>query len=166
MTRVHVALGANLGEPVRTVRAALEDLDRLPACRLLRASSLYVTPPLGPPGQPDYINAVAELDCGLEAHVLLDELQAIEARYGRLRGGERWIARTLDLDILVFGDREIRDDRLTVPHAHLSERAFFLLPLAELAFTLAVPGHGLVAELLQGVSLAGIRKLSGPEAAP
>jgi 2-amino-4-hydroxy-6-hydroxymethyldihydropteridine diphosphokinase len=160
---VYVALGANLGDPVAAVHAGLAALAGLPACRLLRASSLYRTPPLGPPGQPDYINAVAELECGLEAHALLDELLAIETRHGRVRGSERWAARTLDLDILVYGEREIRDDRLTVPHAHLAERAFFLLPLAELAFTLEVPGQGRVAELLQGVSLAGIQKLA-PEA--
>lgn len=164
MTRVYVALGGNLGEPCRTIRSALEALGAMSSCRLLRRSSLYRTPPMGPPGQPHYINAVAELECGLEAHALLDELLMIEADHGRLRGGERWGPRTLDLDILVFGDHEICDDRLTIPHAHIAERGFFLLPLAELAFMLAVPGHGRVAELLQGVSLDGIEKL--PESAP
>jgi len=165
MTRVYVALGANLGEPARTIRSALEALDTLPSCRLLRASRLYRTPPMGPPGQPDYINAVAELECGLEAHALLDELLVIETAHGRVRGEARWGPRTLDLDILVFGDRELNDDRLTIPHAHIAERGFFLLPLAELAFTLAVPGRGRVAELLQGVSLEGIHPL-GPEPVP
>jgi 2-amino-4-hydroxy-6-hydroxymethyldihydropteridine diphosphokinase len=159
MTRVYVAIGANLGDAIANARSALEALGGLPECRLLRASSLYRTPPMGPPGQPDYINVVAEVECTLEAHDLLDELQRIEAEHGRVREGERWGPRTLDLDILLFGDREIRDHRLTVPHAGIAERGFFLLPLAELAFTLEVPGHGRVAELLQGVALTGISRL-------
>jgi len=160
VTRVYVAIGANLGDPIANARSGLAALAGLPGCRLLRASSLYRTPPMGPPGQPDYINAVVEIECGLEAHDLLDELQRIEADHGRVREGERWGPRTLDLDILVFGDREIRDDRLTVPHAGIAERGFFLLPLAELAFLLEVPGHGRVAELLQGVALTGISKVA------
>src|SRR5690554_7011229 len=107
-------------------------MDQLPQTRLLKASSLYSSAPLGPADQPRYTNAVALLETQLTAHQLLDQLQAIELNQGRQRKAERWGPRTLDLDILLFGQRIIHDERLCVPHYHMHARPFVLLPLAEL----------------------------------
>ena len=155
----YVSLGSNLDDPRSQVRRALSELDGLPGTRCVGASSLYLTAPVGPPGQPDYVNAVAVLDTALEAEALLDELQAIEARHGRRRGEERWGPRTLDLDILLYGARRQRTSRLQIPHPHLHERAFVLQPLSELAPALEIPGHGLVRELAARCGSEGVRRL-------
>ena len=139
--RVHLGFGSNLDDPVRQVQTALAEIGALPGVALVRCSSLYRTAPLGPAGQPDYVNAVAACDTTLEAHALLDALQAIEAAHGRVRA-ERWGARTLDIDILLYGDEVIADDRLTVPHPELAAREFVVLPLFEIAPELVIPGRG------------------------
>lgn len=155
MANAWVGLGSNLQDPARQVRTALDELNDLPGCRVLRHSRLYRTPPLGPPGQPDYANAVAELDTGLLPHELLMGLKALERSHGRERG-ERWGPRTLDLDLLLYDDLAMTSDDLTVPHPRLHERAFVLVPLAELAPRLDVPGRGRVEALLAGVDAAGV----------
>lgn len=160
MTRAFVAIGSNLDDPLAQARRAIEALKTLPESRLVAVSRLYRTPPMGPPGQPDYINAVVALDTELDAHALLDALQAQEQLQARVRGPERWGPRTLDLDILLYGNEIIASPRLTVPHAGIAERGFFLLPLAELAPSLPIPGHGPVAELLAQVSTAGIEPVA------
>jgi 2-amino-4-hydroxy-6-hydroxymethyldihydropteridine diphosphokinase len=133
-----VALGSNLGDREATLRAAMTALGELPQTELLAASRLYETEPVGPPGQNKYLNAAARLATGLHAAALLDELLALERRFGRARR-ERWGPRTLDLDIILFGDETIDTERLTVPHPHFRERLFVLTPLAEVAASLIDP---------------------------
>jgi 2-amino-4-hydroxy-6-hydroxymethyldihydropteridine diphosphokinase len=135
--RVFVGLGANLGDAVATVRAAFEALNAVPQTRCVARSSLYRSAPIDAQGA-DYINAVAQLQTGLSPSALLDELQAIEARFGRERP-YRNAPRTLDLDLLLYGRRRIATPLLTVPHPRLHERAFVLAPLAEIAPDLALP---------------------------
>lgn len=145
--RAFIGLGSNLHDPVQQVRLALQRLAEIPQSSLVCASSLYRSKPLGPPDQPEYINAVAELVTELGAHALLDELQRIELAHGRTRDGERWGPRTLDLDLLMFDAQELRDGRLELPHPGLAKRAFVLAPLAEIAPDLRIPGLGRVADL-------------------
>lgn len=147
-----IGLGSNLDDPLRQVRTALAELAELPSSRVSAVSSLYRSVPLQGPGvpqdQPDYINAVARLESALTAEALLDALQAIEARHGRVRGSAHWGPRTLDLDILLYGDLRIDTPRLRVPHPGLAERNFVLQPLAEIAPDLDIPGQGPLRELL------------------
>ncbi|NJD25140.1 MAG: 2-amino-4-hydroxy-6-hydroxymethyldihydropteridine diphosphokinase [Betaproteobacteria bacterium] len=158
MTTAYVALGANLGDPGATVRAALTALAALPDSRVVRASSLYRTAPVGLADQPDFINAVAELATGLEPPALLTALLAIEQDFGRRRAGRNG-PRTLDLDLLLYGDREIHLPGLSVPHPRMHLRAFVLLPLAEIAPALAIPGRGTLAAWLPAVAGQGIERL-------
>lgn len=156
-----VALGANLGDPVATVRAALAALAGLEATRLVAASSLYRTAPVGLKDQPDFINAVAHLEVDesvASASTFLVRLFAIEADFGRVRS-VRNAPRTLDLDLLLFGAETVASPGLTLPHPRLTERAFVLAPLAEIAPDLEIPGHGRVAELLAGVADQRIERL-------
>jgi 2-amino-4-hydroxy-6-hydroxymethyldihydropteridine diphosphokinase len=135
--RVFVGLGANLGDAVTTVRSAFEALDALPSTHCAARSALYRSAPIDAQGA-DYINAVAQLQTGLSPAALLEELQAIEARFGRERP-YRNAPRTLDLDLLLYGERRIVTPLLTVPHPRMHERAFVLAPLAEIAPDLALP---------------------------
>ncbi|HSH28390.1 MAG TPA: 2-amino-4-hydroxy-6-hydroxymethyldihydropteridine diphosphokinase [Thiohalobacter sp.] len=152
-----VGLGSNLDDPVAQVRRALAELDAIEATYLLHASSLYASPPMGPPDQPEYVNAVAGLLTTLAPETLLDALQAIEQAHGRVRTGERWGPRTLDLDLLLYADLQLESARLIVPHPGLRQRAFVLHPLAEVAPELAVPGLGRVRELAQACPAEGLR---------
>jgi 2-amino-4-hydroxy-6-hydroxymethyldihydropteridine diphosphokinase len=146
---VWIGLGSNLQEPARQVRAAIDELDALPETRLRAASRLYRTAPVGPPGQPDYINAAAWLETRLAPQALLAELHRIELAHGRRRDGTRWGPRILDLDILVYGDARIDEAGLTIPHPEMARRAFVLVPLADVAPPdLAVPGVGILGEML------------------
>lgn len=156
----YVGLGSNLEQPLSQVSRALDELAVLPDSRLVAHSSLYRTRPIGPPGQADYINAVAALTTRLSALALLDTLQALENRHGRVRQGERWGPRTLDLDLLLYGDAMISTARLQVPHPRLAERAFVLVPLAEIAAdSLHIPPHGSLRELRSKVSEDGVERL-------
>ena len=161
--RVFIGLGSNLSEPRMQLRAAVQSLARIPHTSLLAVSSLYQTRPLGPQDQPDYLNAVALLETELEPEALLDHLQAIEADQGRSRDGERWGARTLDLDILLFGERTINTTRLTIPHAGLHQREFVLYPLNEIAPDQEVPELGVVAELTARCAPNGIERAGALE---
>lgn len=159
--RAYVALGANLGDPVATVRAALAALTRLEGARLVTASSLYRTAPVGLRDQPDFINAVAAMDVDatvLPAPTFLARLFAIEAAFGRVRSVKN-APRTLDLDLLLYGDTRRDDPALTLPHPRLAERAFVLAPLAEIAPALEIAGLGPVARLLGGVAGQRIERL-------
>ena len=151
--RACVGLGGNVGDAAATLRAALPALDALPGTRLLRASRLYRTPAWGVIDQPDFVNAVALLETTLAPRALLDGLLAIERGFGRERR-ERWGPRTLDLDVLRYGDTALDQPGLRVRHPHLHARAFVLLPLAEVAPDAVVPGHGPVAGLLAQVDAA------------
>lgn len=164
--RVFIGLGSNLAGPVKQVRQALHALVRLPASRLYAQSSLYRNPPMGPAWQPDFVNAVAELRTDLTPRALLAALQRIELRQGRKRGKVRWGPRTLDLDILLWGGRQLKLQGLTVPHPGIADRAFVLYPLAELAPGLDVPGYGRVEQLLAGVNTSTLIRVGGPAAIP
>ncbi|AIR88183.1 2-amino-4-hydroxy-6-hydroxymethyldihydropteridine diphosphokinase [Pseudomonas cremoricolorata] len=129
-SRVHIGLGSNLAEPAEQLRSALQAMAQIARTELVGTSAFYTSDSLLP-GQPRYTNAVAALDTGLEPLALLDALQAIENQHGRVRA-ERWGPRTLDLDILLFGEQLIDIPRLQVPHTQLHLRAFVLYPLAEL----------------------------------
>ena len=154
----YVALGSNLQHPAAQVRAGFEDLDHLPATRLMRRSSLYRTTPVGKLDQPDFVNAVACIETGLEPRMLLQALLDIEARHARVRR-ERNGPRTLDLDLLLFGERRIEMPGLTVPHPRMHERAFVLVPLAEIAPDAEVPGKGRVADLLAALDPEPVARL-------
>lgn len=157
--RAYVGLGSNQSDPARQVRAALTELAGLPQTALVARSSLYRSAPLGPPDQPDYVNAVAGLDSGLSALELLHALQAIETAHGRVRGGVRWGPRTLDLDLLLYDDASFDAPELTVPHPGLHRRAFVLYPLEEIAAGLSIPGHGKLTALLARVSSEGLERM-------
>ena len=129
---VYIGLGSNLGEPVAQLKQACVSIGNLPNTKLLQASSLYSSAPLGPADQPRFTNAVICISTELAPLALLDALQAIELQQGRERKGERWGPRTLDLDILLFGDMLINQERLQVPHYHMHMRPFVLLPLAQI----------------------------------
>jgi 2-amino-4-hydroxy-6-hydroxymethyldihydropteridine diphosphokinase len=155
--RAFVGVGANLGDAVATVRAALHTLGRLPDTQRVACSSLYRSAPVEAAG-PDFINAVAELHTALPAQALLRELQAIEHDFGRVRS-VRNAPRTLDLDLLLHGEQVMQSDTLTLPHPRLHQRAFVLLPLAELAPALKLPGLGPLGPWLQGAADQAIERL-------
>lgn len=147
MTDAYIGLGSNLQQPIEQVRQALHALGQIRDTQLLAASRLYRSTPMGPQDQPEYINAVAALATNLNALALLAALQAIEQAQGRVRDGRRWGPRTLDLDILVFGDEIINQPTLQVPHPGLHQRNFVLYPLQEIAPDLVIPGQGALAVL-------------------
>jgi 2-amino-4-hydroxy-6-hydroxymethyldihydropteridine diphosphokinase len=156
--RACVALGSNLGDPVATVRTALEALESLPQSRLVAASSLYRTAPVGLKNQPDFINAVASLDTALVPLALLDALFAIEARFGRRRDF-RHAPRTLDLDLLLYGDETRDEEHLTLPHPRMHERAFVLVPLVEIAPECVIPGRGRADRLIEACRCQRLARL-------
>lgn len=157
--RVYIGLGSNLSTPLQQLHSALAALDLIPQTQLVAHSSFYASDPLGPADQPRYVNAVAALDTELQPWVLLDALQRIEQEQGRVRKAERWGPRTLDLDILTFGQRQISDEHLTVPHYHMHARAFVLYPLAELAPQLALSDGRTLTELLAACPFTGLERL-------
>ncbi len=159
-TPAFVGLGSNLADPARQVEKALTELAQLPGCRMVSHSGLYVSAPVGPPGQPDYINAVAGLLTRLEPDRLLDALQAVEAAHGRTRGTTRWGPRTLDLDIIAMGHTVLATPRLTLPHPGAHERNFVLAPLADIAPDYWLPGYGRVAKLARALGDAGLGRLA------
>lgn len=134
----HLGLGSNLADPAAQIRAAFSALDQLPETRLVACSDLYLSRPVGPQDQPDFINAAASIDTRLPPLTLLAELQRLESLAGRVRH-RHWGERTLDLDILLFADQIIDLPELTIPHPRLCERAFVLIPLYQIAPTLILP---------------------------
>ncbi|HAF53096.1 MULTISPECIES: 2-amino-4-hydroxy-6-hydroxymethyldihydropteridine diphosphokinase [Leclercia] len=150
MTLAYIAIGSNLASPLEQVNAAVLALGDIPHTRVVALSSFYRTPPLGPQDQPDYLNAAIALETALSAEALLDNTQRIELQQGRVRKEERWGPRTLDLDIMLFGDAQIHTERLTVPHYDMKRRGFMLWPLFEIAPDLTFPdGEHLSALLAQ-----------------
>ncbi len=160
MTVCFIAIGSNLGNPVEKAKLAIEALRAMPDSRLVSCSSLYCSKPMGPSDQPDYINAVAQVETDLEPLALLDTLQQIELEKGRVRKDERWGPRTLDLDILLYGDKQIASERLTVPHYGMKQREFVLYPLAEIAPLLSMPDGKTISDLLTACPLNGLQKYS------
>lgn len=155
----YIGLGSNLADPSGQIKSARAEISTLAQVQELAFSSLYHSPPMGPQDQPDYVNAVMAIATTLSALDLLHSLQRIEHEQGRVRTGERWGARTLDLDLLLYGDQQIDVPELIVPHVGLSERAFVLYPLFEIAPQLRVPGKGKLADLLTLCPLDGLKRL-------
>jgi 2-amino-4-hydroxy-6-hydroxymethyldihydropteridine diphosphokinase len=155
MINAYIGLGSNLDNPKEHVKQALEDLKQLPKSQLLLASKLYLSKPVGPQDQDDFVNAVALLVTELGPLALLDQLQAIEQRHQRVRE-RHWGPRTLDLDLLLFGDQYIKHSRLTVPHAELANRDFVVGPLFELCPELILPNGTRLQELLQQCPIDGL----------
>jgi 2-amino-4-hydroxy-6-hydroxymethyldihydropteridine diphosphokinase len=155
----YVGLGANLDDPAEQLRRAFEELTRLPGTRVAARSPLYRSPPMGPPEQPDYINAVAALETALAPLELLAALRVIEQRHGRRRDGTRWGPRTLDLDILLHGELLLDTPELMLPHPGLHERAFVLYPLMDIAPELVIPGRGTLRALRERHREARIERL-------
>lgn len=156
--RAFVALGANLADPVAQVRAAAEALADLPQSKRLRLSSLYRTAPVGIHGQPDFINAVAEIETTLTPHELLAALLELETRFGRRRDYHH-APRTLDLDLLLFDDQTIESEQLRLPHPRMHLRAFVMAPLVEIAPDCRIPGRGSAAAWMAAVSMQRIERL-------
>ncbi|HCH7900131.1 TPA: 2-amino-4-hydroxy-6-hydroxymethyldihydropteridine diphosphokinase [Klebsiella oxytoca] len=139
MTLAYIAIGSNLASPLEQVNAAVNALAEIPDSRVISVSSFYRTPPLGPQDQPDYLNAAVALETSLAPEALLDYTQRIEQQQGRTRKAERWGPRTLDLDIMLFGEQVLNTPRLTVPHYDMKNRGFMLWPLFEIAPELRFP---------------------------
>jgi 2-amino-4-hydroxy-6-hydroxymethyldihydropteridine diphosphokinase len=148
VTVAFVGIGSNLQDPVRQVRDAIAELDHVPHTRVVKHSSLYRTAPVGHTAQPDFINAVAQLETGLPAERLLAELQDIERSHGRERSFAN-APRTLDLDVLLYGAAELSQPELQIPHPRMHERAFVLKPLLEIAPDVSIPGRGAAKVLLE-----------------
>ena len=138
MTTVYIGLGANIDGPIEQIHIALRTLKALPETELIRCSSLYGSAPLGPEDQPDYVNAVAELETILAPLDLLDALQAIEKTQGRIKH-RHWGERCIDLDILLYGNETLNSERLNLPHHEMANRSFVVTPLLEIASDLTLP---------------------------
>lgn len=158
LAEAFIGLGANLDNPLQQVTQAISELDAIEHTRMLAASSLYRSAPVGYVDQPDFINAVAKLQTGLSPRRLLDALHVIENRHGRRRS-VRNAPRTLDLDLLLYGALVVREKDLILPHPRMHERAFVLLPLAEIAPEASLPGYPPLAQLLARVDRSGVNKL-------
>ena len=157
-----IGLGGNIGDAAATLRAALDALQALPRSRVVRTSRLYRTPAWGNTAQPDFINAAALVETELGPRALLDALLDVERAFGRRRaadGSDRWSARTLDLDLLLYGDAIVDEPGLHVPHPHLHERAFALLPLLDVAPDAVIPGRGPARDALAAMATDDIHAL-------
>ncbi len=155
----YIGLGSNLHDPARQLESAFELLAKIPRTRLVLKSALYRSAPFGDIEQPDFVNAVAALLTQLNAGELLLELQRIEQQRGRKRDAVRWGPRVLDLDLLVYSNQQINEDKLTVPHPGIGERNFVLLPLGEVAPELAIPGLGRMANISVTCNAAEISRI-------
>lgn len=167
MTTVYIGIGSNLAEPREQVSQAISELRQLKECEFISASSLYKSKPLIDPQQPlddspqpDYVNAVVAIETDRDPLSLLDDLQAIEETHGRRRTAERWGPRTLDLDVLLVGDKIVNHPRLIIPHPGLHERSFVLYPLHEIAPDLVIPGYGPLTGLVAQCDDEGLERLS------
>lgn len=158
--RAFVGLGGNIGDVETTLTEAMWSIDSLPQTSIRAQSKLYRSPPWGRTDQADFINAVVELQTRLAPRVLLNYLLEVEMRFGRDRSeGEKWGPRELDLDLLTYGEEVIDEPGMHLPHPHLHERAFVLVPLAEIAADLQIPGLGQVSDLLTSIEVVGIEAI-------
>jgi 2-amino-4-hydroxy-6-hydroxymethyldihydropteridine diphosphokinase len=157
MALAYIGLGSNLADPQAQISSALDKLAQLENCQVSRVSSLYFSRPMGPQDQPDYMNAVVAIETSLSAITLLDQLQHIEQNAGRVRKDNRWGARVLDLDILLFAQQIINTERLTIPHYGLKQREFVLLPLAEITPDLILPDGNNIQELADQINKNGLK---------
>ncbi len=159
MVNVYIGLGSNLADPRMQIEAGLHALAALPQSQLLRHSRLYRSAPWGRSDQPEFVNAVAAISTALPPRMLLDALLAIERSAGRQRDVTRWGPRVLDLDILMYADLALDEPGLHLPHPHLHQRAFVLVPLAEIAPELRIPGYGRVDALLTQINASECKAL-------
>lgn len=158
MITAYIGIGSNLGDPHEQVAQAFKALEALPETRLAGRSPLYRSAPVDAPGQPDYVNAVAAVETALSAPQLLEALQAIETRQGRARPFAR-APRTLDLDLLLYGDVAFASTQLTLPHPRMHERAFVLRPLLDLDPRAEVPGRGAARELMRACTMQRVERV-------
>ena len=156
MTLAYIAVGSNLANPVLQAQQAIEALKLLPQSTFIAASSLYSSTPMGPQDQPEYINAIVAIDTQLAPLALLDCTQGIEQQQGRERKAERWGPRTLDLDIILYGDQVIDLPRLTVPHYGMKQREFVIYPLYEIAPELCLPDGTKLSDLITQIDRNGL----------
>jgi 2-amino-4-hydroxy-6-hydroxymethyldihydropteridine diphosphokinase len=161
----YIGLGSNLRSPIDQIKSARAAINAVYGMTELAFSNLYASSPMGPQNQPDYVNAVMSVATTLSPGELLNTLQRIERFHGRVRGEERWCARTLDLDLLLYGDEEINLPELTVPHPGIADRPFVLHPLHECKADLLIPGKGKLTDLLAQCSMAGLWRLGNDESA-
>jgi len=157
MSLAYIGLGSNLSDPQAQILSAVAKLKQLEHCVVSQVSALYFSRPMGPQDQPDYMNAVVAIETSLSAIELLEQLQNIEKKAGRVRKDDRWGARVLDLDILLFDQQLINTERLTVPHYGLKQREFVLLPLAEIAPSLILPDGDNILALAQKIDKNGLK---------
>lgn len=161
MHRVYIALGSNLNHPIRQLQQALSSLTTLPNTTLEKVSPFYQSSPLGPKDQPDYINAVVLIHTSLSPLNLLDHLQNIENKQGRIRH-RHWGERTLDLDILLFDNLQIQSDRLTLPHYDMKTRIFVIQPLHDIAPELILPTGEKLSDLIHQCKMSEIQRIASP----
>ena len=162
LKRAFIAVGSNLEDPEAQVQNAFEELAMLPKTRLARVSSLYRTAPVGYEDQPEFVNAVAEIETALEPRALLDELLAIERRHGRIRDFAN-APRTLDLDIALFEDTKVDEPGLTIPHPRMHERAFVMVPLAEIVPDAEIAGLGRAADVARRLDADSVKRIESSE---
>ena len=159
MALCFIGLGANSNDPIQQVKTALQELAKLPNITLLSQSQIYISKPMGPADQPDYVNAVALIESKLSAHDIFDLTCHIEQSHGRIRTGEHWGPRTLDLDILLYDNQVISDDKLTIPHYGLKQREFVIYPLLDIDPKLILPCGTELASLTANIPLNGMTPL-------
>ena len=157
MSIAYIGLGSNLEDPAKQIQSAVFAIGDIPNSEILAVSSLYFSRPMGPQDQPDYMNAVVALTTDLTPEALLDQLQAIENHAGRVRKGNRWGPRILDLDIILFDQLTLNTERLIVPHYGMKDREFVLLPLAEIAPELVLPDGDKIAQLADKIPDNGLK---------
>lgn len=158
MPKAYVGLGSNLDDPARQIESAIDAVSHIEGLRLLRRSSLYRSPPMGPSDQPDYCNAVCELACEIAPEMLMQSLLHIEREAGRIRGEHKWGPRRIDLDLLHVEGVALDTPTLRLPHPGIATRSFVLVPLAEIAADQVLPGLGRVADLVQGIDRSDLRE--------
>lgn len=154
-----LGLGSNLQQPLTQVKEAIHRLAETDGIEILETSSFYCTPPWGDVQQDDFINAVVQIETRLEPVTLLRELQSLENLMGRERSNRRWGPRLIDIDLLLYGNQQLQLDELEIPHPRMHERAFVIVPLAELDPKLEIPGCGTVEKILQQIDCNGIKRL-------
>jgi 2-amino-4-hydroxy-6-hydroxymethyldihydropteridine diphosphokinase len=157
MNTVYLGLGSNLSDPIQQIQQAISVISTHDEINTLACSSLYISQPMGPQDQPDYFNAVLKINTLLKPLALLDKLQAIENIAGRVRKDQRWGARVLDIDILLYNNEVIKNDRLTIPHYGLQEREFVVIPLAEIDNQLQLPNGQSIAALANNIVTNGLK---------
>ena len=158
MKIAYIGLGSNMHSPIKQIKSAIKLIEEIASTEITDVSSLYKSKPLGPQDQDDYINAVVKIETELMPYELLERMQEIEKQHGRIRG-ERWGPRVIDLDILMFGNKIMTDQKLTIPHPEIHNRSFVLVPLAEIDSDCEIPGKGPISDLLATIDKSNVVQL-------